>query len=53
MNEGSQAGTLDVLSQDGLHRVHAAALSLLENPGIRSTSGQLLAGSAPADPDIG
>jgi len=57
MKEGLRAGTLDILGQDGLHRVHAAALSLLENPGIQSTSGQILdlfrQGGAGVDRDSG
>ena len=42
MKEGTRAGTFDVLTADALHRVHAAALSLLENPGILSRSGRIL-----------
>jgi trimethylamine---corrinoid protein Co-methyltransferase len=42
MKEGTSAGTFDVLTADGLHRIHAAALSLLENPGVLSRSGQIL-----------
>lgn len=38
MKEGSPGGSFDVLSEDALHRVHAACLSLLESPGIYSES---------------
>ncbi len=38
MKEGARGGSLTVLSEGDLDRIHRAALSLLENPGVMSDS---------------
>lgn len=38
MKEGAKAGSLKLLSDDEVRRIHAAAVSLLENPGVHSDS---------------
>lgn len=38
MKEGTKAGSLKVLSDGDVQRVHATALALLENPGVRCES---------------
>ena len=53
MKEGIPGGTLNVLSDDDVQRIHEAALSLLEDPGILSASDLFLdifeLGGAPVD----
>lgn len=38
MKKGADAGSLKLLSESEVHRIHQAALSILENPGIFSES---------------
>lgn len=38
MKEGAKGGTLDVLSQGDVQRIHKAALALLQDPGVFSES---------------
>jgi len=42
MKTGTPAGSFKVLSDGDLQRIHAAALSLLSNPGVRSESDLIL-----------
>jgi trimethylamine--corrinoid protein Co-methyltransferase len=57
MKEGAKAGSLKLLSDEAAQRVHEAAVSLLEDPGVRSDSSLFLdvcrKGGAKVDGDSG
>jgi len=57
MKRGAGAGTLTILSENDLQRLHASALSLLEDPGVLSRSRRILdlfrKAGAPVDQESG